>query len=139
MLLLDTDTLSHFHAGNKKLAKRIQQVGGENVGITIIAAVEVLRGRQEYLLKAVDGAHLLKAQQLLNRSKAFLEDIPVVHVNAAVAAEFDRLRLDKKLRKIGRADLLIACFALALGATLVTRNVKHYAQVPRLRIENWID
>ncbi len=55
------------------------------------------------------------------------------------AAEFDRLRENRKLRKIGRADLLIACVALANRATLVTRNLKHFRQVPGLQVEDWVD
>ena len=51
----------------------------------------------------------------------------------------DRLKLSKKLRKIGRADMLIACIALGHDATLVTRNVRHFSDVPGLRVENWAD
>ena len=91
------------------------------------------------MLKAVDGAHLLQAQSLLDLSKELLDDKPIVPVDADVASEFDRLRNNKKLKKIGRADMLIACFALARKAILVTRNVKHFQQVPGLKIENWID
>ena len=38
----------------------------------------------------------------------------------------------------GDKDILIAAFALQLGATVVTRNVRHFSifQVP---VENWID
>jgi tRNA(fMet)-specific endonuclease VapC len=43
------------------------------------------------------------------------------------------------LRKIGRADLLIASVTLANRATLVTRNTRHFKQVPGLRVENWVD
>jgi tRNA(fMet)-specific endonuclease VapC len=43
------------------------------------------------------------------------------------------------LRKIGRADLLIACIALANGATFATRNVRDFKLVPGLRVENWVD
>ena len=63
----------------------------------------------------------------------------IISFNAAGAAEFDRLRQDKKLKKIGRADLLIACIALAHRATLVTRNLRHFGQIPGLRLENWAD
>jgi tRNA(fMet)-specific endonuclease VapC len=46
---------------------------------------------------------------------------------------------NKKVKKIGRADLLIAAFAMANRAVLVTRNLKDFRQVPGLRIENWAD
>jgi tRNA(fMet)-specific endonuclease VapC len=43
------------------------------------------------------------------------------------------------LKKLGRADLLIASIALAHGATLVTRNLRHFHQIPGLYTENWAD
>jgi tRNA(fMet)-specific endonuclease VapC len=33
----------------------------------------------------------------------------------------------------------IASFALANDVTLVTRNLKHFRQVPGLKVENWVD
>jgi tRNA(fMet)-specific endonuclease VapC len=41
--------------------------------------------------------------------------------------------------RIGSMDLKIACIALAHEATLLTRNTADFAQVPGLRIENWLD
>ena len=58
---------------------------------------------------------------------------------AAVAAEFDRLRQIKKLKQIGRADLLAAGVALAHRAILATRNLRHFREVSGLRLENWAD
>jgi tRNA(fMet)-specific endonuclease VapC len=49
------------------------------------------------------------------------------------------LRAVKSLRKIGRADLLIASIALANRATLVTRNLRHFQQVSSLTLVNWVD
>lgn len=56
MYLLDTDTLTHLHAGNSNVAKRLKSVTDVEVGITIITKVEVLRGRIDYLLKAETGS-----------------------------------------------------------------------------------
>ena len=36
-------------------------------------------------------------------------------------------------------DLLIASIALAQRATLVTRNLRHFRQIPALNVENWAD
>ena len=38
---------------------------------------------------------------------------------------------------IGQMDTLIASHALALDATLVTNNEKHFSKVRGLRLENW--
>ena len=68
-----------------------------------------------------------------------LAKIAIVRFNPAAAAQFDLLRRNKKLKKIGRGDLLIASIALAHRATLATRNVRDFRQVPGLRVENWAD
>src|SRR5205814_530911 len=52
MHLLDTDTLTRAHAGSPGIAERVRQVGEQNVATTIISAIEILRGRHEFLLKA---------------------------------------------------------------------------------------
>jgi tRNA(fMet)-specific endonuclease VapC len=139
MHLLDTDTLTRAHGGSPGIAERVRQVGEENVATTVITAIEILRGRHEFLLKASNGEQLLRAQQLLERSEQLLQTLAIIPVGLTSAAEFDRLRQDKKLKQIGRADLLIACIALANRATLVTRNLKHFGQIRGLQLENWID
>jgi tRNA(fMet)-specific endonuclease VapC len=68
-----------------------------------------------------------------------MQKIPILPVDAASAVEFDRLRQNKKLKKIGRGDLLIASICLANRATLVTRNLKDFQKVPGLQVENWVD
>jgi tRNA(fMet)-specific endonuclease VapC len=81
----------------------------------------------------------LRAQHLLDRSEELLHDTTIISVDTTAAAEFDRLRENKKLKRIGRADLLIASIALAHRATLVTRNLRDFRQVLGLRVENWAD
>ena len=111
----------------------------ESVGTTIITYAEVMRGRYEFLLKAGDEEQLRRAQAGVDSSQALLDDLLTIPVDEAAAREFERLRQDKKLKNIGRADLLIACIVLAHRATLVTRNLRHFRQVPGLKLENWAD
>lgn len=54
-------------------------------------------------------------------------------------AQFNRLRALKNLRKVGRADLLVASIVLTHRAVLVTRNIRHFQQVPGLKPVNWVD
>lgn len=139
MYLLDTDTLSRLHAGNINVVARLKAVEDSEVGITIITKAEVLRGRIDYLLKAETGGDLLKAQELLFRTEERLRQLLIIPINQAASLEFERLRAVSNLRKIGRADLLIASVTLANRATLVTRNTRHFKQVPGLQVENWVD
>jgi tRNA(fMet)-specific endonuclease VapC len=139
MHLLDTDTLTYLHAGHPRVVERLRELADPDVGTTIITKIELLRGRFDFVLKAATGAELLRAQQLLARTEELLAQIDIVSLDETAAVQFDRLRAVKRLRKIGRADLLIASIALAHRATLVTRNVRHFRQVPGLTVTNWVD
>lgn len=139
MHILDTDTLSRLHAGDLGVQAHKDRFDPSEVVTTVITRIEILQGRFAYLLKASDGGHLQRAFAWLDRSEELLGQITIISVDTAAAARFDELRQHKKLKKIGRADLLIASIALAHGATLVTRNLKHFQQVPDLKVENWAD
>ena len=139
MYLLDTDTLTHLYRGNSNVVRQLKAVEDVEVGITIITKVEILRGRIDYLLKAETGANLLKAQELLFRTEELLSQLLIVPISQTASLEFDRLRTVSKYRKIGRADLLIASITLANRAILVTRNQRHFKQIPGLPVENWVD
>jgi tRNA(fMet)-specific endonuclease VapC len=117
----------------------LESLQDEEVAITIVTKVEILRGRIDYLLKAFSGSDLLKAQELFSRSETLLNQLPVISIDPNAANQFDRLQGISKFRKIGRADLLIASISLAHQATLVTRNLRHFKQIPHLSLENWVD
>lgn len=138
MILFDTDTLTLFNAGNSRIRERAAREADE-IAITVVTRIEVLMGRFSFVLKAKDGEERVRAQSQLIRSDRELATLKIIPVSANAAAEFDRLRESKKLTKIGRADLLIACIALANRATVITRNLKHFRQIPGLAIENWAD
>ena len=139
MYHLDTDTVTRGQEGHPSIAHRLRHLDLADVALSIITKIEILRGRYAFLLKARDGEQLLRAQQWLDRSEELLRPYRIISIDAAAAAIFDQLRQNKKLKKIGRADLLIASIALAHQATLVTRNLRHFQQVPGLRLENWAD
>jgi tRNA(fMet)-specific endonuclease VapC len=98
-----------------------------------------LRGRFEFLLKASDRTQLIKAPYLLYRTEELLSQIPIAPVDENAAIRFEALQKLKKLRKIGRADILIASIAIANHAVLVTRNIRHFQQIPGLTVTNWVD
>jgi tRNA(fMet)-specific endonuclease VapC len=138
MILLDTDTFTLHQYGNEKVQKKIQ-MASEVPAITVVTQIEALRGRYEALIKAADGAGVLRGQQGLLRTLRHLALFQVVLFDDAVATEFDHLREIKGLKKIGRTDMLIASIAMANKSTLVTRNTKDFQKVPGLHIENWAD
>jgi tRNA(fMet)-specific endonuclease VapC len=138
VIVLDTDITSLLFSGHERVVARYQAETDEVV-ITTVTRIEMLEGRFATLLKAADGAELVRAQNRLQRAESDLAAFRILPVDAAVAVEFDRLRQDKKLKKIGRKDLLIGCIALSQGAILGTRNTKDFRQIKGLKVENWAD
>lgn len=135
MIILDTDILSLLMYGDERVIKRFARES--HIAISIVTRIEMLQGRFASIMKAPDNTELLMAQSWLIENERFLEQFPILFFDEQAANEFLLLRRNKKLKKIGNADLLIAAIALAKRATLVTRNTRHFGAIPALRTENW--
>lgn len=126
MLILDTDTVIHLHAGNPNVVENLKKTDDPDIKITIITKIELLPGRFEFLLKASDSEELARAQRLLNRTEELLSQIQVLPIDEKSQFQFEKLKTIKKLQKIGCADILIASIVLSNNAVLVTRNIRHF-------------
>jgi tRNA(fMet)-specific endonuclease VapC len=127
MYLLDTNACIDFlEARSLALAKRIE-ANFDALAISTITAAELLVGPKTSEDPEGD------AQKL----DIFIASVQVVDFDLAAARAYGDV-----IRKIGvernSFDRLIGVQALVLGFTLVTRNGKHFADVPGLRVENWM-
>jgi tRNA(fMet)-specific endonuclease VapC len=64
--------------------------------------------------------------------RAFVEEVPVLPFDDRAALAYAALPFRR-----ASYDRLIAAHALSLGLTVVTENIRHFADVPGLRVENW--
>ena len=67
-----------------------------------------------------------------------VEDIPVAPFDAAAGIAYGPIRLATRDSRADHLDKLIAAHATALGATVVTNNVRDFAKYPGVVIENWL-
>ncbi len=69
----------------------------------------------------------------------FLVSLEIVPFDGDAAYHYGKIRayLEKAGKPIGSMDLLIAAQALALGIPVVTHNVKEFARVKGLEVQNW--
>lgn len=140
MFVLDTDILTLLFTGHSRVLLRQHTVPSSEIAITVVTWIETLRGRFEFICKAATGEELLRAQGLLDLTLSSLRGVEtIISIDATAATEFDKLLAQKKLKKLGRGDLLIAGITLAYKAILVTRNLKDFRQIPGLTAENWAD
>lgn len=71
---------------------------------------------------------------LIDRLKLLLEKVSILSFDEAAATAYAALLFEH-----ASFDRLIAAHALPLDLTVVTHNERHFADVPGLRIENWLD
>jgi tRNA(fMet)-specific endonuclease VapC len=70
---------------------------------------------------------------------ALLHRIPAMGLTEEVARHYGQIRahLAASGQIIGSNDLWIGAHALALDVTLVTSNIREFARIPDLRVEDW--
>ena len=80
-----------------------------------------------------------RVEENMDRLERFLLPLEILPFDAEAARHYGQLRHELKRAgcPIGSNDLLIAAHALALAATLVTNNVREFARIDRLRVEQW--
>jgi predicted nucleic acid-binding protein len=133
MFLFDTDFLSHFtkRRPSPPLLEKFASVPPEARFITTITVSEIYFGA----FRVDHGPAILETYE--TRIFPNLTILPFDLESARISGRI-RARLEKIGRVTGSADLFIAAIALRHGLTLVTGNTKHFAGIPRLRVENWI-
>ena len=129
--LLDTSIVSDLVIRPQgRVAERIAQEGEKGVCTSIVVAAELRFGA------AKRGSGRLSAQL-----DAILSAIDVLPLEEPVDRHYAELRrhLERAGTPVGPNDMLIAAHALALGLAVVTGNVKEFARVPGLTVENWLE
>jgi tRNA(fMet)-specific endonuclease VapC len=80
------------------------------------------------------------SERLSLQVEAILSALSILPLEEPVDVRYAELRqgLERSGTPIGGNDMLITAHALALGLTLVTGNLREFARVPGLNVENWL-
>ena len=117
------------------LRARLLGIPPDEYGTTIVTYEEQLRGWLSLIARAHTTEQLLSAYTHLSAHLEVFNGIRVLRFDDSAAAEFDRLRFIRP--RIGTQDTKIAAIALANDATLLSRNVSDFNNIPGLRVEDW--
>lgn len=128
--LLDTNICIHII--NRRPPQVFEHFAGRRmgeIGISSITGAELSFG--------VAKSGSAKNQAALDK---FLAPLEVLPFDEPAMRRYGGLRteLERQGRPIGALDTLIAAHALALGATLVTNNLREFERVAGLGLENWV-
>jgi tRNA(fMet)-specific endonuclease VapC len=138
MLVLDTDHLVELDRGSSQGAalQRKLEDAGDAVVTTIISAEEQFRGWLAQIHRQRDPHEQIATYQRLQRRIAFFAAWYILPWDTDAADILQGLRRQRV--RIGTMDLKIASIVLAHDATLLSRNLRDFQQVPNLRVEDWL-
>lgn len=128
--LLDTNICIYIiNEQPAQVLQRVIQAGRESLAISTVTVAELAFG-------------VAKSTRPDSRAKLenFLSKFPVLDWDQDAAWIYGNVRktLEAKGQRIGERDLLLACQALALNATMVTNNMREFERVEGLKLENWV-
>ncbi len=126
--LVDTDWVVDYLAGRTAVVQLLDELAPQGLAISIITFIEVYEGI--YHSRDPQGTEAI--------FRAFLQAVKVLSITRTVARRTARIRgylRQQKLPIDHRAfDLVIAGTALAYDLTLITRNLRHYRDIPDLKL-----
>jgi tRNA(fMet)-specific endonuclease VapC len=110
------------------MQRRLQST--DSVGTTWVTAAELFYG-------AAKSREPRSNRVLVEK---FLVTLPIYGLDTASTEVFGEAKalLERSGRRLADADLLIAAISVAMQATVVTGNVRHYERIPGVTVENWI-
>lgn len=133
--LLDTNILIEFVHGNRAIINRIMQAGFDRCCMSVVSLQELYYGAY----KAKEKKQVYFDQEMVRIGK--LRERFTVLPLPEEADGYGQIKME--LRKQGSLvdefDMLIGGHALTAGLTVVTDNVKHFAPMPGVKVENWVE
>lgn len=127
--MLDTNIVSQaIRDPHGSVQRRIVESSGE-IAVSVVVAAELRYG-----------AERKQSARLATRVEELFGMVSVVPLPVGADHHYARIRaaLDRVGKSIGPNDLLIVAHAIALGAALVTDNVREFSRVDGLAVENWL-
>lgn len=125
---LDTNAvIALTNSSNPNLLRRVRQVARLDIAVSAIVMQELFFGAYK------------SVQQVENLAVADALQFEVIEFDQDDARQAGEIRafLRSQGTPIGPYDVLIAGQTVARNAVLVTRNIREFARVPRLQVENW--
>jgi len=131
LYLLDTNILIAALKGQPSVRQRLETLPLSSLRLSAVVLGELEFGAE----KSTQG------ERSRARLAAIAQRLPLVGLDVETTRQYGRIRalLERQGTPIGANDTWIAAQALAIKATLVTDNVREFARVPDLVLENWLD
>ena len=131
-VVLDTTTVSAIMRGDHLALARLRSCSRPEVALPQPVLSEIAYGLARL-------PQSKKRDELARRFARIQGELPRADWTDEVSARFGALKatMEKKGQRVDDFDLAVAAHALAHGAVLATSNVRHFARLPGLTVEDW--
>lgn len=129
MYLLDTDVIIDFFNNDSSITKNIEKRKSIPMYITSLTLCELYRG-------AFLSSNLEEEQKNIFRLLINVEFVPLDKKACKIFGK-NNAYLSKTGKLTQEVDLMISSIAISRDLILVTRNKKHFENIPDLKIEQW--
>lgn len=130
MYLLDTNIISYWMRGNRKVIDRIKKHAPADLSLSTITLAEILYGIEKSPIKK-------KERKFKIEKISSLLDIYPFDEAAAGKYAIIRAQLEKNGMIISERDTQIASIAMANKLKIITHNVKEFNRIDNLKVEDW--
>ncbi len=130
--LIDASVLIEAERGRLDLTDLLSANAEEPVGIATVTASELLHGVHRAAPPRFRSRREAFVEHLLSRLRVIPFDLLAARVHARIWADLSARRI-----VIGPHDLLIGATAIAIGASVATRDLRSFPRIPHLKVFRW--
>jgi tRNA(fMet)-specific endonuclease VapC len=139
MIILDTDHISLLQhsdsAEGQRLIQRLAASPDPDIVTTVITVEEQMRGWLQVIARYRD---LQQQSAYYDKLIEFIRFFGKWRILPLAESAVETFRdLQQARVRVATTDLKIAAIALASQAVLLSRNLRDFEQVPKLRVEDW--
>jgi tRNA(fMet)-specific endonuclease VapC len=126
--MLDTDISSYIIKRRPVTLLERFEKHAETLSVSVMTAAELRFGAEK-----------ANRPKLVELVEAYLDRLAILDWTNEVSGHYARIRseLERSGKPIGNMDLLIASHAVSQRMTLITNNLRHFLNVPGLKVEVW--
>lgn len=124
-----------FDGSNKPITVRIVRAEPRSIVISMVTVSEMMKGVLNLLQRMEKVGRDVAGFEEMDRFYRAWQIFPIAPHTEEAHALFSAF--SPAVRRIGRPDCQIAAIAIASDYTVVTRNVRHFAQIPGAVYEDW--
>ena len=124
--LIDTNVIIDYLRGDEKIEKVLDLFIEDGIGVSVISLAELYQGAYK---SSETTKNLLSVESFVK-----IPNVTLLETTLAISKEFGRLSsiLEKKGKKIGPMDMLIATTCIVRKLILVTEDKKHFTRIKNL-------